>query len=123
LKRTRGQLSFSLKNIVPEHSDGENVDLQLEINQNESSLTDTDVTVTPEYSIAYGHVTDEDRYTLTEDEELVAAMVALNDASEMPAFNLEPDMPSNIDFDEHIKEITNDVDVVYIMIIQFTEEI
>lgn len=122
LEENEGQLSFSLNNIVPEHSEAENVDFHLEINQNESSLTGTDVTVTPEYSIAYGHVTDEEGYTLTEDEELVAAMVALNDASEMPAFHLEPDMPSNIDFAEHIKEIASDVDVVYIMMIQFTKE-
>lgn len=58
-----------------------------------------------------------------EDEEVVAAMIALNDDSQMPAFNLEPDMLSNIDFDEHINEIAGDIDVLYIMKIQFTEEI
>lgn len=61
-------------------------------------------------------------FSLNNDEEIVAAMVALNEASEMPAFNLESDMPPNIDFDEHIKEIASDVDVVYIMKVQFTEE-
>lgn len=65
----------------------------------------------------------EDGYTLTEDEEVVAAMVALNDASRMPVFELEPDMPSNIDFDEHINEIAGDVDLLYIMKIQFTDDI
>lgn len=122
LEENEGQLSFSLNNIVPEHSGRESIDFQLEINQNETSLTDTVVTVSPKHAIAYGHVLNEDGYTLTEDEEIVAAMVALNEASEMPAFNLESDMPPNIDFDEHIKEIASDVDVVYIMKVQFTEE-
>lgn len=122
-----GHLAFILNNIVPEYSEGESVDFQLAINQNEdtvnSSLTDTDVTLDPGYSIAYGSVLSDDGYTLTNDEEVVAAMVALNDDSRMPAFNLEPDMPSNIDFDEHINEIAGEVDVLYIMKIQFTEEI
>lgn len=122
-----GQLSFFLNNIVPEHSKGESIDFQLAINQNEdtvdSSLTGTDVAIDPEYAIAYGPVLSEDGYTLTEDEEVVAAIVALNDASRMPAFALEPDMPSNIDFDGHINEIAGEVDLVYIMKIQFTEEV
>lgn len=122
-----GQLSFFLNNIVPEHSEGENIDFQLAINQDEdtvnSSLTDTDIAVDSEYSIAYGPVLSDDGYTLTDDEEVVAAMVALNEDSRMPSFNLEPDMPANIDFDEHIKDIAGDVDVLYIMKIQFTEEI
>ena len=127
IEEDEGELAFFLNNIVPEHSEGESIDFQLAINQNEdtvdSSLTGTDVAIDPEYAIAYGPLLSEDGYTLTEDEEVVAAMVALNDASRMPVFELEPDMPSNIDFDEHINEIAGDVDLLYIMKIQFTEEI
>ena len=122
-----GELTYIFKNIHPEYNDGDAVDLQLMIgNMGDTAsglLTDAPVDLEAQNSISYGPLLNDSSYTLSGEEEIIAGMIALNAGSRMTSLNLETDMPSNIDLDEYIKENAHDIDVLYIMKIQFSEEI